>query len=60
MHHVEVLILELLPIDALAARAISLCEITALDHETLNDAVKGRALVVKWLARGTDTFLAGT
>jgi hypothetical protein len=56
----KVLILELLAVDALASRAISLCEITALYHEALDDAVEDRALVVKWLPGGTDAFLAGT
>jgi hypothetical protein len=60
VHHLKVLILELLAVDALASGPISLCEITALDHEALDNTVEDRALVVKWLAGSTDAFLAGT
>jgi hypothetical protein len=46
----KVLVLELLPVDALSACAISLREISALDHEALDDTVEARALVVQRLA----------
>jgi hypothetical protein len=59
MHRLKVLVLELLPIDALASRAVSLREVSALDHEALDDAVEDGALVVKRLAGGADAFLAG-
>lgn len=54
----KVLILELLAVDALTTRAVAFCEITALDHEALNDAVEARALVVQRLASLADAFLA--
>lgn len=59
MQHLEVLVLKLLPIDALAAGSIVLCEITALDHELLDNTVEGAALVVEGHARFGLAFLAG-
>jgi hypothetical protein len=55
----EVLVLELLPVDALTASAIALCEVAALDHETFYDAVEGGAFVVEGLARCAVSLLAG-
>lgn len=37
----KVLVLELLAIDALAARSISHSKVSALDHEAFDDAVEG-------------------
>lgn len=58
MHLLEILILKLLPIYALPARPIALCEVAALYHEAFDDAVEDRALVVEGLARFADSFLA--
>lgn len=55
----KVLILKLLPVDALAPGAIALCEVSTLDHEALDDAVEAGALVVQRLASLTHTLLAG-
>ena len=41
----EVLIWELLAVDGLAASSVAVGEVTTLDHELLDDAVEGRALV---------------
>ena len=49
MLELEVLIGELVAVDGLAAGAVALGEVTALDHEVLDDAVEGRALVTKAL-----------
>ena len=46
----EVLILELGAVDGLATSAVALGEVTTLEHEVLDDAVEGRALVVEGLA----------
>lgn len=58
MDLLKVLVLELLAVDALAAGAISFCEIAALNHEALDDTVKARALVVQRLASLAYTLLA--
>lgn len=55
----EVLVFELLAVDALSTCAIALREVTTLDHEALDDAVKARAFVVERLASLADTLLAG-
>ena len=41
----EVLIRELLAVDGLATSSVTVGEVTTLDHELLNDAVEGGALV---------------
>jgi len=46
----EVLISELLAIDALATSAVSAGEVASLAHKILDNAVEARALVVKGLA----------
>jgi type IV secretory pathway TrbD component len=56
----KVLVLELLAVDALAACPVTLCEIAALNHEALDDAVEARILVVERLAGCAFAFLAGT
>ena len=58
VHDFKVLVLELLAVDALAAHAIALGEVTALDHELLDDAVEAAALVVKGLSGFALAFLA--
>jgi hypothetical protein len=45
----EVLVGELVAVDGLATSAVALGEVTALDHEVLDDTVEGRALVTKAL-----------
>jgi hypothetical protein len=60
VHLFKVLVLELLAIDAFTACPVTLCEITALDHEALDDAVEARILVVERFARCAFAFLAGT
>jgi hypothetical protein len=59
MHPLEVLVLKLLPVYALAASSIALSKVAALDHEGLDDPVEDGALVVQRFARGADAFLAG-
>ena len=46
----EVLVVELLSVNGLSTRAISIGEVTALDHELGNDAVESAPLVVQLLA----------
>ena len=58
MNLLKVLILKLLSIDAFTTRTIALCEVTALDHETLDDTVEARSLVVKRFASLTNTLFA--
>lgn len=50
----EVLIRELLSVDAQAASAIAAGEIATLDHEVLDDAVEGASLVGQRLAASPD------
>lgn len=49
MLQLEVLILELLAIDRLAACTVSFCKITTLDHKVLNDSMERGTLVPKTL-----------
>lgn len=49
----EVLIRELVAVDALAASAIALGEVTALDHELLDDTVEVGALIAVALLAGS-------
>jgi hypothetical protein len=58
MDLLKVLVLELLAIDALTTRAIAFCEISALYHKALDDAVEARTLVVQGLASLADTSFA--
>ena len=55
MLELEVLVLELLSVDGLSTGAVAPSEITALDHEVLDDAVEGRALVSKALLAGRES-----
>ena len=57
MLQVEVLVFELVPVDGLSARAISIGEVAALRHEVWNDAVELGALEVQRLARLTHAHL---
>jgi hypothetical protein len=54
----EVLVFELLAVDALTTRAVAFCEISALNHEALDNTVEARPLVVQRLASLADAFLA--
>lgn len=56
----EILILKLLSINTLSASAIASCEVTTLNHELFDDAVKAAALVRKWHACLSNAFLTGT
>jgi hypothetical protein len=56
--HLEILIVKFHTVDRLAARAIAFCEVAALDHELLDDAVEERPLVVQRLARLAQPLLA--
>ena len=53
------LVLELLAVYGLAAGAVALGEVAALDHEGLDDAVEAGALVVQGDAGLADALLAG-
>lgn len=55
----KVLVVELLAVDALAASSVAGGEVTALDHELLDDAVELAALVVQGLSRLSQALLAG-
>jgi len=57
----EVLILELVSVDGLAASAILLGEVTALTHEAWDDAMEGRVFVSETLFSGAESseVLAG-
>ena len=50
---VQILVLELAAVDAVAAGAIAIGDVAALDHEFVNDAVKGGQPICKsWLVAG--------
>lgn len=55
----EVLVLELGPVDRLAAGAVSGGEVPALAHEPRDHAVEGGPLVVERLPGAADAFLPG-
>ena len=57
----EVLVVELLPVDGLAAGAVPVGEVAALAHEFGDDPVEGRAPIAKALLPGAEDFevLAG-
>ena len=50
MNFLEILVLELLAIYALASGTIASCEVSTLNHELLDDTMEARALVVQWLS----------
>jgi len=50
MLELKVFVVKLLSVDALSAGTIASSEISALDHEALDDAVELGPLVVKWLS----------
>jgi len=52
MLELEVLVLELVAVDGLATSAISVGEVTTLDHKVFDDTMKGRALVSESLLAG--------
>lgn len=52
MLELKVLISELVAVDGLAAGSVSFGEVATLNHELLDDAVEGRALVAKALFAG--------
>ena len=54
-----VLICELVAVDGLAASAVAAGEVTALDHEVLDDAVELGALVAEGLPGAAGALLAG-
>jgi len=56
---VEVLVLELLAVDALTSGAVAAGEVTTLEHELGDDAVEAGALVVEGLAALSSALLAG-
>ena len=59
MLQLEVLVSELLSVDALAAGAIAFCEVTTLTHEVSDDTVEGGTLVAEALlpsAQGTEVL----
>merc|ERR1719486_454606 len=58
MLELEVLILELLSVDGLAAAAVAIREVAALNHELRDDAVEGGSLVVERLALVALTLFA--
>lgn len=55
MLDLEVLIRELLAVDGLATGAVAIGEVTTLDHELLDNAVEGRALVAVALLAGSQS-----
>jgi len=54
MSQLEVLILELLTVDALASSAIMVGEVTTLTHEVGDDTVERTSLVAESLFSGTE------
>jgi len=58
MHLLKVLVLKFLAVYALASSPVTLGEISALNHEALDDAVEARVLVVQRLARGAFALFA--
>ena len=53
----EVLVTELSSVDGLSTNTSAVGEVTALSHESRNDTMESGSLVVKRLARSTDTGL---
>lgn len=60
MLFLKILIFELLAIDTLSARTITLGKVAALNHEAFDHAVEARALVVQRFAGSAYALLAGT
>ena len=60
MLQLEVLVSELLAVNAFATRTVTVCEITTLNHETGDDTMEDGALVMKRLAGLANTLLTGT
>lgn len=57
MAHSELLIAELLAVNAFATCSIELCKVTSLGHEVRDDTMEDAVLKVKHFAVGTATFL---
>mmetsp|Transcript_47837 Transcript_47837/g.97364 ORF Transcript_47837/g.97364 Transcript_47837/m.97364 type:complete len:206 (+) Transcript_47837:82-699(+) len=57
--HLEVLVGKLHAVDGLATSAVEVGEVTALEHEVIDDTVEDGALVGQRLAARTNTLLAG-
>lgn len=55
MLELKVLIRELLTIDGLATGAITVGEVTTLNHEALDHTVEGRALITEALLAGSES-----
>lgn len=58
MLQLKVLVRETLAVDGLAAHSISFCDVTSLDHEMRNDAMKHRSLVPEWLSALPNSLLS--
>lgn len=58
MLQLKVLVGETLAVDGLAAHSISFCDVTSLDHEMRNDAMKHRSLVPEWLSALPNSLLS--
>ena len=50
MLEVKVLVVKLVPVDGFSTSATVISEVTTLEHEVRNDAMKDGILVVKWLS----------
>lgn len=55
----KILIFKLSAVNRLSARAITRCEVTALDHELFDDAMECRALVRERLVRLAHALFTG-
>lgn len=53
MGELEVLVLELATVDGLSTSAVTVCEVSTLNHEVLDDTMESRALVAEaWFTSG--------
>lgn len=59
MFNLEILVVELLAIDGLAASTIVICKITALKHKGFDHAMKSGALVVERFAGFAHALFSG-
>ena len=55
----EVLVWELLSVDGFSSSSVSAGEVSSLDHEVRDDAMKLGSLEVEWLSRLSDSIFSG-
>ena len=56
----KVFVVEFLPVNRLATRAVAVGEVTTLNHKVLDDSVEGGPLEMQWLASGSCSLFTST